>query len=304
MKSTQSAKKDEDFFNFLDFPMENDLDVNQYPDPVSYDSLPEKKEESYNNIIFLTEEKELLLFRRSQSGDVEARNELILHFLPLVKSIRASYQNKGVDKEDLLQIGCEALFHALRKYSPEKGRFGSYAIIWIRSYMQQAIIRSPLIRLPDQLAKSVHAQKVRNQKERPDSPLSVAERREQISTLVKKVKTRISVIESFDIFQFSSIDSEDVPEKHLIDKEMNLFDQTANNELRELIKNLLQKLDKKTIEILNMRFGFLNEEEMTLDKIGKGMGVHRETVRQAQVKAINILRSTLKEEGYEMSDFF
>ena len=48
------------------------------------------------------------LLRQAKNGEKQAKERLIQGNFPLIKSIIKNYQNKGVDYEDLYQIGCES----------------------------------------------------------------------------------------------------------------------------------------------------------------------------------------------------
>jgi len=56
------------------------------------------------------------LIRRSQEGDLEARSRLVEENLPLVKSIAARFVQRGIDYEDLVQIGSIGLLKAVRDF--------------------------------------------------------------------------------------------------------------------------------------------------------------------------------------------
>jgi RNA polymerase sigma factor (sigma-70 family) len=53
---------------------------------------------------------------------------------------------------------------------------------------------------------------------------------------------------------------------------------------------MLAELTQREREILAMRFGFDEDEEMTLEDIGQRFGLTRERVRQIQEKALTKLR--------------
>ena len=52
------------------------------------------------------------------------------------------------------------------------------------------------------------------------------------------------------------------------------------------------KLSEKEFDVITMRFGIFDVEPMTLEQIGKVMGVTRERVRQIESKAIKKLRAS------------
>ncbi len=57
---------------------------------------------------------ELILL--AQKGDKHALDTLTTTNIPLVKSIVAKFLNRGVEYEDLVQIGCIGLIRAVQKF--------------------------------------------------------------------------------------------------------------------------------------------------------------------------------------------
>jgi RNA polymerase primary sigma factor len=81
----------------------------------------------------LPHERVVELFKRVESGDKTATNELVKRNLKLVVAVARAYRDKGVDWEDLLQEGNMGLIHAIEKFEWKRGhRFSTYATWWIR----------------------------------------------------------------------------------------------------------------------------------------------------------------------------
>lgn len=63
-----------------------------------------------------------------KTGDIELRNEIVEKYLYLVDILIKKYLNKGVDYDDLYQVGAMALVFAVERYDIEKGfEFTSFA---------------------------------------------------------------------------------------------------------------------------------------------------------------------------------
>ena len=76
-------------------------------------------------------------------GDVEAAQRLILSHLRLVISIARGFLGYGLPYADLIQEGNIGLMKAIRHYDPDRGaRLMSFAVHWIRSEIQEYIIRN------------------------------------------------------------------------------------------------------------------------------------------------------------------
>ncbi len=71
----------------------------------------------------------LELIQKAQDGNETAKSELIEQNSPLIKSVIRRYRNKGVDYDDLYQLGCIGFLKAIRNFSASFGvRFSTYAV--------------------------------------------------------------------------------------------------------------------------------------------------------------------------------
>ena len=62
------------------------------------------------------------LFRRyKQEGDEEAREQLIMSHINLVRYIAAKFKNRGEPLDDLIQVGTVGLIKAIDRFDPERG---------------------------------------------------------------------------------------------------------------------------------------------------------------------------------------
>jgi RNA polymerase sigma factor (sigma-70 family) len=75
-----------------------------------------------------------------ETGDMNARDQLIMHNCRLVPYLIRQYNIYSSDPMDLIQSGNIGLLEALENYNPEKGvRFGTYAVFVIRKYIFGAV---------------------------------------------------------------------------------------------------------------------------------------------------------------------
>ena len=77
----------------------------------------------------LTEKEKTELLRRSKSGDLNARQEMINGNLRLVLSVIQKFTNRGENLDDLFQVGCIGLMKAIDNFDPEQNvRFSTYGV--------------------------------------------------------------------------------------------------------------------------------------------------------------------------------
>src|SRR5512133_3414281 len=80
-------------------------------------------------------------FRRD--GDTRAAHRLITANLRFVVKVSYEYRSYGFKMADLIQEGNIGLMKAVQKFDPDKGiRLISYAVWWIRAYIQNYILKS------------------------------------------------------------------------------------------------------------------------------------------------------------------
>jgi RNA polymerase sigma-32 factor len=97
-----------------------------------------------NRFPILTAEEEFkVAVRLKKFNDMEAAEKLVVSNLRFVVKIAHEYRNYGFKLADLIQEGNIGLMHAVKKFDPYKGyRLISYAVWWIRAYIQNYIIKS------------------------------------------------------------------------------------------------------------------------------------------------------------------
>lgn len=77
----------------------------------------------------LDNETVLLLVERAQQGDQEAKSVLIEENSPLIKSVIKRFRDKGVEYDDLYQIGCIGFLKAIKNFNAEFGvKFSTYVV--------------------------------------------------------------------------------------------------------------------------------------------------------------------------------
>jgi RNA polymerase sigma-B factor len=70
-----------------------------------------------------------LLLRYHRDGDLAAREELVLRFMPLARQLAARYRHSGESHEDLVQVACLGLLKAIDRFDPGRGDgFTRYAV--------------------------------------------------------------------------------------------------------------------------------------------------------------------------------
>jgi RNA polymerase sporulation-specific sigma factor len=77
----------------------------------------------------LSNEETLNLLELAKNGNDNAKEILMTENSPLIKSVIRRYKNKGVEPDDLYQLGCMGFVKAINNFSPEYNvKFSTYAV--------------------------------------------------------------------------------------------------------------------------------------------------------------------------------
>jgi len=263
-----------------------------------------------NRFSILTAEEEFkLAVRFKKDEDMEAAEKLVTSNLRFVVKIAHEYKNYGVKLIDLIQEGNIGLMHAVKKFDPYKGyRLISYAVWWIRAYMQNFIMKSwSLVKIGTTQAQRKLFFKLSQAKKKLEGMSEKNPEFGEIADLLNVKKTEIEEMDirlsNRDVSLDASIDDEG--ESMYIDQ---LVDGGTSQE-EELIKKQETALVKKNIAgamaKLNERESYIvthrtmADTPETLQEIGDRFNVTRERARQIEKEALKKLRTALPYLGSE-----
>jgi RNA polymerase sigma-32 factor len=242
----------------------------------------------------------------SQQGK-EAAKMLIQSHLRLVVKIANKFKNYGIPITDLVSEGNIGLIYALKKFAPEKGfRFSTYAMWWIRAFMQDHILRSwSLVKIGTTIAQKKLFFNLRKIKKRlgydQDKSLSQAQLNEisqSFGISSKEVSEMDSRLSQGDFSLNSPAnydnnqDSAEIIEL-IVDNSPNQEELFAQNQHQQQQKKLFQQafavLNTREQEILCKRQ--ILDNGFTLEELSKQYGVSRERIRQIEEVAIKKIKN-------------
>lgn len=242
-----------------------------------------------------------------------AKDKLVVSNLRFVVKIANKYRNytrsQKITLMDLIQEGNRALIKAVEKFDPSRGiRLTSYAVWWIKAYMQNAIIKNfSLVKMGTTQRERVLFFKMARLNEilqETDSDIA-EELRQELATETKLSVDNVRFMERRLRSQDSSADQLVTNASQKYDtnttfKDLFTYDHSWQEQVEEankteaqkkLISQAMEKLEPREREILTRRW--LGEDKVTLQTIGSEYGLSRERIRQIESRAFNKMKKFL-----------
>ncbi len=281
--------------------------------PAHTTSLQRYMTEISNYPVLSREEEYELAMKYKNDGDLDAARKLVTSNLKFVVKVANEYKNYGLNTMDIIQEGNVGLMHAVKGFDPTKGyRVISYAVWWIRAYIQNYIIKSwSLVKVGTTQAQRKLFYKLRstkNQMEIGEGNLSSEDYKE----LADKLNVTYEAVIEMDQRMGSkdlSLDAEiksDTNLSHmdfLADDEENQEDLITKVEEEKRVKSgmidALKTLKDRERYIVENRI--LADKPLTLEELGTKYNISRERVRQIENAALKKMKSILKEKGISKS---
>lgn len=196
------------------------------------------------------------LIERAHRKDKEARDKLILDNMGLIGSIVKRFEGRGVDREDLFQIGSIGLIKAVDKFDTSFGvMFSTYAVPMITGEIKRFLRDDGMIKVSRSIketAYKTYIAKERLEKELKREP-AISEIAEALDMPIEDIAVAMDASADVESLQ-KTVYQGDGSEILLMDR---ILDE--NNEIRKLTDNitleeLLSHLDGEERRIIYMRY--------------------------------------------------
>lgn len=266
------------------------------PDGISIDDPVRMYLKEIGKVPLLSGEEEIVLAKRMEIGDEDAKKRLAEANLRLVVSIAKRYVGRGMLFLDLIQEGNLGLIKAVEKFDYTKGyKFSTYATWWIRQAITRAIAdQARTIRIPVHMVETINklirvSRQLLQDMGREPSPEEISKEMgipvERVREILKisqepvSLETPIGEEEDSHLGDFIQDDNIPVPS-----------DAAAFTLLKEQLMEVLETLTDREQKVLRLRFGLDDGRARTLEEVGKEFNVTRERIRQIEAKALRKLR--------------
>lgn len=256
----------------------------------------------------LTAEEEVHYARRIRDGDESARQCMIESNLRLVVKIARRYVERGLPLLDLIEEGNLGLMHAVTKFDPERGfRFSTYATWWIRQTIERAIMnQSRTVRLPIHVIKDINAclRIARSLRQESDSAPTATDIAGCMNRDPEDVEQLIALHERVTVGSAAGDDDRGILETLSAAQDTEPAQHAHRERVEAIIDSWLMKLNEKQRIVVQHRYGLHGCRRLTLEELGRGIGVTRERVRQIQQDALRNLRQMMESNGIGRESLF
>lgn len=245
--------------------------------------------------------------RFQKTGDKEAAKMLIQSHLRLVVKIASKFRSYGLPIVDLVSEGNVGLIQAVKKFDPSKGfRFSTYAMWWIKAYIQEYILRSwSMVKIGTTVAQKKLFFNLRKIKKR----LGMNETGNLLPEDIKTIAHDLNVSEREVIDMNARMQHSDGSLNQVIGDEdgievgdslasplMNQEQLSINNQEKSqqtaLLKQAILLLNDREKDIVIKRQ--LSDNPPTLDDLSKVYKISKERVRQIEAGALEKIKKFIK----------
>ena len=230
--------------------------------------------------------RELFALYKEQ-GDEDARNELVMSHLNLVRFLASKFKNRGEPLDDLVQVGTIGLIKAIDRFDPDRGlEFTTNATPTILGEIKRHFRdKGWSVRVPrrlQELSSKVNQATDELTKELQRTP-STEEVASKLGVTVEEVLEAMESSSAYSSVPLESGGSDDDDAPAVIDHYASVDQDLAASDDRMVIEDTIKEFSPREQEVIRMRFN----DNLTQVEIAKRLGV-------SQVQVSRLLRRTLK----------
>ncbi|MBI3438998.1 MAG: RNA polymerase factor sigma-32 [Proteobacteria bacterium] len=239
-------------------------------------------------------------------GDERALHELITAYLRLVVAMASRFRHYGLPMSDLVQEGNVGLMQAAARFEPEREvRFSTYASWWVRSAMQDFVLRNwSIVRTGTTSVQKALFFNLRRLRAKIGDVGDTVMSAEACSRVARDLRVPEREVEAMAARLFAPDRSLNAPLSDDNDGQWQdlLIDTGATPEAfamlshddaarADLVREAMKELNDR--ERLIIRERKLQDETVTLEALGERLGVSKERVRQIEGAALAKLKRAL-----------
>lgn len=236
-------------------------------------------------------ERTLALIERAHQGDKEARDVLVEENVGLVWSIVRRFKNRGVEQEDLFQIGSIGLIKAVDKFDTAFDvRFSTYAVPMIMGEIKRYLRDNGMLKVSrslKELSYRVYGTRETMEKAMGREP-TLAEIADELGILPEEAAAAVNVaceVESLQKVIYQG-DGHDIALMDKLEEKRNQNEELLN---RMVVEKAMDYLDEREKKLLELRYF----QDKTQAAIAREMGMSQVQVSRLEKKILLFLRGKI-----------
>ncbi len=231
-----------------------------------------------------------LLVKKAKLGDNNAKNILIEENSPLIKSVIKRYKNKGVEYEDLYQLGCMGFLKAINNYNPSFDvKFTTYAVPLISGEVKRFLRDDGYIKISRSLKSLAininkfideYSKRNNNAPSIPDIAKNFQIEESEVILAMECSKLPLSIYEKTD--------DEESKSRTILDK---LPDEHSEEDLlnKIVLKDIISTLEPRDKKIIILRYF----RDKTQGEVARMLNVSQVQVSRLEIKILQQLKQKL-----------
>ncbi len=239
----------------------------------------------------LNAEETILYLRKAKAGDADAKEILLQNNVLLIKSIIKRFKNKGVDYDDLYQLGCVGFLKAIKNFDEKFGVvFSTYAVPMIIGEVKRFLRDDGTIKVSRMIKSQailinryIQSRNAENGETPTLDEISAAlnMEREDVVLALDSAKMPLSLSGTID-------DGSD-------DKKVELVDKLPSNEREDdmvdkiFLRSMIEKLPERERKVIIMRY----YRDNTQSEIAEALGVSQVQISRIENKIIKQFKSQI-----------
>lgn len=230
------------------------------------------------------------LIIKSKNGDKEATEKLIEGNFPLIKAIVKGYLNKGVEYDDLYQLGCVGFLKAIKNFDEKVGvKFSTYAVPMISGEIKRFLRDDGMIKVSRSIKTLSIKIKAYNEQVKSEGkdPLHIDEIAKHFNVDVEDVVLALDSSQQVLSIQ-AKIDEDDPNSQSIIDK-VAVSDKSDEMLDKFILKTEINNLPEKEKKIILLRF----YRGKTQGEVAEILGISQVQVSRLENKIIETLRKKM-----------
>lgn len=236
----------------------------------------------------IEQDKLLSLIKRAQSGDDEAKGIIVAENSPLIKSVIRRFKNKGVEYEDLYQLGSIGFLKAIKNFSPDFGvKFSTYAVPMIAGEVKRFLRDDGYIKV-SRSTKSL-AQKIayfsQVYKSNHDVSPKIEEIAREFGIEAQEVVFALDAVK----FPVSIYDKDDDDNNRSLADKLSSSETTEDNLDKIMLKDLIDNLCDREKKIIILRYF----RDKTQSEVARVLKVSQVQVSRIEAKILEKMRTAL-----------